>query len=522
MTVAVDKSPADQVGAAPARRHSASTRSARSRWTRCRRPTPGTPARRWRMAPVAYYLWQYLLRFDPAGPDLAQPRPLRALGRPRLDAALLAAPPDRRQGGQAKIRAARRAVGPLDDIKQLPPARQPVPRPSRVPLDLAASRPPPARWARAWPTASAWPSPSAGWPRTSTSPGFETLIDFNVYALCGDGDMMEGISARGRLARRPLQALQPLLDLRQQPHHHRRQHRAGLQRGRGHPLPRLRLERHPRRRRQRPRHARARLHDVFHETDRPADPDHRRQPHRLRRAEQAGHQRRPRRAAGRGGDPADQASYGWPEDAKFLVPDGVYEHFQRGHRRARQGAARRLVRAARASTRPSIPSWPTSSTGCSTASSPTAGTRTCRPSRPTPRAWRRRDSSGKVLNALAKNVPWLIGGAADLAPSTKTRLTFEGAGDFEAGSYGGRNFHFGIREHAMGAILNGMALVKVRAFGVGLPDLQRLRPDADPPGGDHGDPGHLRLHARLDRRRRGRPDAPAGRAARRRCARSPA
>ena len=69
-----------------------------------------------------------------------------------------------------------------------------------------------------------------------------------------------------------------------------------------------------------------------------------------------------------------------------------------------------------------------------------------------------RESSGKVLNAVAKNVPWLIGGSADLAPSTKTRLTFDGAGDFEAGNYGGRNLHFGIREHAMGAILNGMAL----------------------------------------------------------------
>ena len=79
-----------------------------------------------------------------------------------------------------------------------------------------------------------------------------------------------------------------------------------------------------------------------------------------------------------------------------------------------------------------------------------------------------RDSSGKVLNAVAKNVPWLIGGAADLAPSTKTRLTFDGAGDFEAGNYAGRNFHFGIREHAMGAIMNGMALVKVRPFGSGF------------------------------------------------------
>ena len=79
-----------------------------------------------------------------------------------------------------------------------------------------------------------------------------------------------------------------------------------------------------------------------------------------------------------------------------------------------------------------------------------------------------RVSSGKVLNAVAKNVPWLIGGAADLAPSTKTCMTFEGAGDFDAASYGGRNFHFGVREHAMGAIMNGMALVKVRPYGAGF------------------------------------------------------
>jgi transketolase len=79
-----------------------------------------------------------------------------------------------------------------------------------------------------------------------------------------------------------------------------------------------------------------------------------------------------------------------------------------------------------------------------------------------------RDSSAKVLNILAQNVPWLIGGAADLAPSTKTRFTFEGAGDFEANNYAGRIFHFGIREHAMCSILNGLSLSKVRAFGSGF------------------------------------------------------
>jgi transketolase len=79
-----------------------------------------------------------------------------------------------------------------------------------------------------------------------------------------------------------------------------------------------------------------------------------------------------------------------------------------------------------------------------------------------------RDASGKVLNALAKNVPWLVGGSADLAPSTKTRLTFTEAGDFTAESYGGRNLHFGVREHAMGSILNGLSLAKVRPYGSGF------------------------------------------------------
>ena len=79
-----------------------------------------------------------------------------------------------------------------------------------------------------------------------------------------------------------------------------------------------------------------------------------------------------------------------------------------------------------------------------------------------------RDSSAKVLNAIAPQLPWLFGGAADLAPSTKTRLTFEGAGDFEADQFGGRNFHFGIREHAMGSICNGMSLSKLRPFGSGF------------------------------------------------------
>jgi len=85
-----------------------------------------------------------------------------------------------------------------------------------------------------------------------------------------------------------------------------------------------------------------------------------------------------------------------------------------------------------------------------------------------PRGAAGRDASGQVLNAIARRVPWLVGGAADLAPSTKTRLTFDGAGDFQKDSYHGRNLHFGVREHAMGAAMNGMALMGLRSYGSGF------------------------------------------------------
>jgi transketolase len=157
-------------------------------------------------------------------------------------------------------------------------------------------------------------------------------------------------------------------------------------------------------------------------------------------------------------------AYGWPEDADFLVPDGVMAHFQAGlgaRGRQRHSEWRALYKAyaekhpdlaetfEHMQTRKppkgwdaALPTFPADAKGLAT-----------------------RDSSGKVINAVAKAYPWLIGGAADLSPSTKTNLTFEGAGSFEAEKYGGRNLHFGIREHAMGAICNGLALSGLRAYG---------------------------------------------------------
>jgi transketolase len=76
-----------------------------------------------------------------------------------------------------------------------------------------------------------------------------------------------------------------------------------------------------------------------------------------------------------------------------------------------------------------------------------------------------RDASGKALNVLAQNIPWFLGGSADLGPSNKTTLTYQGAGDFQADNPAGKNLHFGIREHAMAAIVNGLSLSKLRPYG---------------------------------------------------------
>ena len=160
-------------------------------------------------------------------------------------------------------------------------------------------------------------------------------------------------------------------------------------------------------------------------------------------------------------------NYGWPEDAEFLVPDGVREHFQQGIQRRGRGLRqtwmvkfdeyraeyseladhlykmqhRRLPDGWDAA----LPDFPSDPKGLSG-----------------------RDASGKVLNALAEKLPWLLGGSADLSPSTKTRLEFEDAGDFTPKTYRGRNFHFGVREHAMASVLNGLSLSKVRPFGSGF------------------------------------------------------
>ena len=157
-------------------------------------------------------------------------------------------------------------------------------------------------------------------------------------------------------------------------------------------------------------------------------------------------------------------AYGWPEDAKFLVPDGVREQFDAGVGR-RGGMARQVWEQQFAAYRAKLPELATEIQQMQQRQLPAAWDRNLPSFPPDAKGIAGRDASGKVLNVLAQNVPWFLGGSADLAPSTKTRLTFEGAGDFEAGTPGGRNLHFGIREHAMAAIINGLSLSKLRAYG---------------------------------------------------------
>ena len=157
-------------------------------------------------------------------------------------------------------------------------------------------------------------------------------------------------------------------------------------------------------------------------------------------------------------------NYGWPEDAKFLVPDEAVSHFKSGI--GKRGAELRSAWLQKfAQYRGKYPELADHLSKMQRRQLPDGWDKDI-PSFPTdPKGMAGRDSSGKVLNAIAQNVPWLIGGAADLAPSTKTRLTFDGAGDFSAENFLGRNLHFGIREHAMHAILNGLSVSKLRPFG---------------------------------------------------------
>jgi transketolase len=423
---------------------------------------PGTPMA---LAPVAYYLWQYVLRFDPADPIW-----------PNRDRFVLSA-------GHAsmllysllhltKVKAVNKAYETLGDLA--------------VPLaDIEKFRQwhsrcpghPEYRWTSGVETTtgplgqgfgnSVGMALSGRWLGAHyNKPGYESFLDFNVYAIGGDGCMMEGISseAASLAGHWKLSNLCWIYD----------NNRITIE---GHTDLAFTED------------VAARFLAYRWNVTRVTDAND------LGQLEQAfdtfkNTDDRPtliivdshiawgapnkQDTHGAHGEPLGDEEirltkrvYGWPEDAKFLVPDGVYENFQNGigargaalrtawvqrfadYRTKHPEAAEELFRMQHRQLPDGwdkdLPTFPADAKGLAS-----------------------RVSSGQVLNVLAKNVPWLLGGSADLAPSTKTLLTFKEAGNFQAGSYGGRNFHFGVREHAMGAIINGMSLVKLRPYASGF------------------------------------------------------
>lgn len=423
---------------------------------------PGTPMA---MAPVGYYLWQYVLRFDPEDPIW-----------PNRDRFVLSA-------GHASmllysllhlsgVKAVSKDYEPigepavsLDSIKKFRQLHSHCPghpeyrmtsgiETTTGPLGQGAANSVGMALAGRWEAAR------------YNQPGFDDLIDFNVYALCGDGDMMEGVTseAASLAAHWKLSNLCWIYD-----NNH------------------ISIEGSTRLAFTEDVGARFKGYgwNVLHVAD-ANDVDALAQafagfgatkdkptliivtsvigygaPHKAGTKEAHGE------PLGAEEITLAKKSYGWPEDAKFLVPDGVYDHFKQGigvrgkalrvawfdkvarYKAAHPDLADQLYKIQHRQLPDGwdkdLPTFPADPKGQAT-----------------------RISNGKVLNAVAKNIPWLLGGSADLAPSTKTLLTFEGAGNLQADDPGGRNMHFGVREHAMGAIMNGMALVKLRVYGAGF------------------------------------------------------
>ncbi len=423
---------------------------------------PGTPMA---LAPVAYCLWQRFLRFDPQDPIWPnRDRFVLSIGHASMLLYSLlhltgvkAVSKDYETLGEPSV--------PLDAIKHF---RQ---WGSRCPGH------PEYHWTSGVETTtgplgqgianSVGMALAGRWMGTYFNrPGFDDLINFNVYALCGDGDMMEGISheAASLAGHLGLSNLCWIYDN----NHITIEGNTALafsedaatrfiaygwnvtRVGDANDLEML-----------------ERAFRTFHKmTDRPTliiVDSHIAYGAPHKQDTSAAH-----------GEPLGEEeirltkrNYGWPEDVKFHIPDGVPEHFREGigargktlrdtwfarikdYKVKYPELADQLYRVQHRQLPDGwdkdLPVFPADAKGMAT-----------------------RVSSGKVLNEVAKRVPWLMGGSADLGPSAKTRLTFEGAGDLSADNPAGRNLHFGIREHAMAAILNGMALIKVRPYGSGF------------------------------------------------------
>ena len=422
---------------------------------------PGTPMA---MAPVVYALWQRVLRFDPEDPIWPnRDRFVLSIGHASmLEYAMLhltgvkAVNPKYEQLGELSV--------PLEDIKRF---RQ---------LDSKCPGHPEYRWTSGVETTT---GPLGQGVATSVGmaiaerwmaahfnrPGFE-MFGYDVYALCGDGCMMEGVSSEaaslaGHLRLSNLCWIYDNNRITIEGHTHLAFSEDVATRFLGYGWNVLRVG-----------DANdltmlGRALETFKKTtDRPTliivdshigygSPN--KQDSHSAHGEPLGEEE----------IKLTKRNYGWPEDEKFRVPEEVLAAFREGIG-ARGGALRKA--------------WMEKFEAYKKEHPELADHLYRMQHRQLPEGWDKdipkfpadakglagRDASAKVLNVIAKNVPWMIGGSADLAPSTKTRLTFEGAGDFLPDSPHGRNFHFGVREHAMASVLNGLSLSKIRPFGSGF------------------------------------------------------
>src|SRR5262245_3015785 len=409
---------------------------------------PGTPMA---MAPVGYYLWQYVLRFDPQDPIW-----------PNRDRFVLSA-------GHASMLLY--ALLHLTGVRAVSKDYERLGEPS-VPLEaIQAFRQwhsrcpghPEYRWTSGVETTtgplgqglanSVGMALAGRWMAARYNrPGFEDLIDFNVYALCGDGCMMEGISseAASLAAHWKLSNLCWIYDK----NHITIEGNTALAftedvatrfMGYGWNVTRVGdandlglLERAFAtflRERERPTLIIVDSHIAYGA------------PHKQDTSAAHGE------PLGEDEVRATKRAYGWPEDAQFLVPDDVYEHFDAGIG-ARGREARDEWHGLFDDYRVDYPELADQLLAMQRRELPAGWDARISTFPPDEKGVSGRDASARVLNAVAQGIPWLVGGSADLAPSTKTRLTFDGAGDFGPDDHLGRNLHFVVREHAMGAVLN--------------------------------------------------------------------
>lgn len=422
---------------------------------------PGTPMA---LAPVAYCIWQRFLRFDPEDPIWPN-RDRFVLSNGHASMLLYSL---LHLTGVKAVNEKYEQIGSLsvtlDDIKHF---RQ---------LDSKCPGHPEYRWTSGIETTtgplgqgvanSVGMAIASRWMSTYFNrPGFD-MIDYNVYVLCGDGDMMEGVSSEAASLAGHLKlsnlcwiydnnhiTIEGSTDLAFTEDIAARFMGYGwnvLRVGDANDI-----------------HLLERALNTFHKTnDRPTfiivdshiawGSPHKQDTH------------------GAHGEPLGEEeirltkrAYGWPEDAKFLVPNEVYSLFKEGIGK-RGHSLREAWIALFDRYKQQYPELADHLYKMQHRMLPDGWDKDLADFPADPSGLATRDSSGKVLNMVAKNLPWLMGGAADLAPSTKTHLKFDSVADFEAQSYQGRNFHFGIREHAMCSILNGLSLSKIRPFGAGF------------------------------------------------------